>query len=122
MASLTCTVPSCALRSTFLGEDSGLRASTQRPTKVSVPYRRLVIECKGAKIGKESRIGKKPVEVPSNVEVLLEGQFIKTKGPLGELSLTYPDEVKAERELSGLLRISKAVDNRRAHQMHGLFR
>ncbi|XP_057849012.1 large ribosomal subunit protein uL6c [Cryptomeria japonica] len=134
MASLTCTLPHCtyAPKSTFLGEDHGLRAPINRHSKVSVSYnglrapinrhskvsvsfRRLVIECK------ESRIGKKPVEVPSNVEILLDGQLIKTKGPLGELSLTYPDELKLEKETSGL-RIYKAVENRKAHQLHGLFR
>lgn len=71
---------------------------------------------------KESRIGKQPIEVPSNVTIMLEGQDLKVKGPLGELSRTYPREVKVDREDSGLLRVSKALDTRRANQMHGLFR
>lgn len=118
MASLTCTLPhyTYALKSTFLGEDKGQRTPINRHSRGSVSYRRLVIECK------ESRIGKKPVEVPSNVEVVLDGQFIKTKGPLGELSLTYPDELKTEKQDSGLLRLYKAVENRKADQLHGLFR
>lgn len=118
MASLTCTMPPCtyALKNTFMGEDNGLRASTNRHSKLSVSFRRLVIECK------ESRVGKKPVEVPSNVEVLMEGKLIRTKGPLGELSLTYPDELKTEKEASGFLRLYKTVENRKAHQLHGLFR
>jgi hypothetical protein len=52
----------------------------------------------------------------------LEGQDIQVKGPLGELSLTYPREVKVERQDEGILRVSKAVETRRANQMHGLFR
>jgi len=60
--------------------------------------------------------------VPSNVTIILEGQDLKVKGPLGELSRIYPREVKVERENSGTLKVSKAVDTRKANQMHGLFR
>ena len=74
------------------------------------------IECK------ESRIGKQPIEVPKNVTITLEGQDMKVKGPLGELSLIYPREVMADREESGIIRVKKAVESRRANQMHGLFR
>lgn len=77
---------------------------------------RKTIECK------ESRIGKQPIEVPSNVTLTLEGQDLKVKGPLGELSIIYPREVEVVREESGLLRVKKAVETRRANQMHGLFR
>ena len=54
---------------------------------------------------KESRIGKKPIEVPSNVTLTLEEQFVKAKGPLGELSLSYPGEVKVVKGESGKLRL-----------------
>lgn len=70
---------------------------------------------------KESRIGKQPIEVPSNVTITLEGQEMKVKGPLGELALSYPPEVKVVREES-ILKVSKATETRRANQMHGLFR
>ena len=52
----------------------------------------------------------------------MEGQYLQAKGPLGELSLTYPREVKVERQEEGVLKVSKAVETRRANQMHGLFR
>lgn len=71
---------------------------------------------------KESRIGKQPIEVPSNVTITLVGQDLKVKGPLGEMALTYPREVKLDKEESGALRVRKAVETRRADQMHGLFR
>lgn len=80
-----------------------------------IGFLRKAIECK------ESRIGKNPIEVPSNVTILLEGQDLKVKGPLGELSRTYPREVKVERQDS-VLKVTKAMDTRRANQMHGLFR
>lgn len=78
--------------------------------------RRTIVECK------ESRIGKQPIEVPSNVSLTIDGQDLKVKGPLGELGLTYPKEILLQRDDSGLLRVRKSIDTRRANQMHGLFR
>lgn len=120
MATASFSVPSlaCALRSTFFGEDNGLKAARARPAIaiVTLPSVRPIIECK------ESRIGKKPVPVPANVNITLEGQHIRVNGALGELSQTYPNEIKVDWDASGCLKISKAVETRRANQMHGLFR
>ncbi|KAF1896694.1 hypothetical protein Lal_00034393 [Lupinus albus] len=102
------------LKSGFFGERNKLRVSSIPAPRVG--FSRKITECK------ESRIGKQPVVVPSNVTINLEGQDIKVKGPLGELGLTYPREVLVEREESGILRVRKAVETRRANQMHGLFR
>ncbi|WP_336276720.1 50S ribosomal protein L6 [Bartonella sp. CB178] len=43
-----------------------------------------------------SRIGKKPVSIPSGVTVAVEGQLVKAKGPKGELSYVVNDEVFVE--------------------------
>ncbi|OMO72300.1 Ribosomal protein L6 [Corchorus olitorius] len=102
------------LRSAFLGERSGICVPSIPVTRFNLV--RKVVECK------ESRIGKQPIQVPSNVTISLEGQDLKVKGPLGELALTYPREVKLDREDGGILRVRKAVETRRANQMHGLFR
>ncbi|XP_019449645.1 PREDICTED: 50S ribosomal protein L6, chloroplastic-like [Lupinus angustifolius] len=102
------------LTSGFFGERNKLRVSSAPTPRVG--FTRKVTECK------ESRIGKQPVVVPSNVTINLEGQDIKVKGPLGELGLTYPREVLVERVEDGILRVRKAVETRRANQMHGLFR
>ena len=32
-----------------------------------------------------SRIGKKPIEIPSGVDVKIEGNLVKVKGPKGNL-------------------------------------
>ncbi|MGH1399379.1 MAG: 50S ribosomal protein L6 [Alphaproteobacteria bacterium] len=40
-----------------------------------------------------SRIGKKPVAIPEGVEVTVNGQEVKAKGKLGELTLQINDEV-----------------------------
>ncbi|AMC12600.1 50S ribosomal protein L6 [Liberibacter crescens] len=40
-----------------------------------------------------SRIGKKPIQIPSNVEVKLEGKKITAKGPKGELFFVADNEI-----------------------------
>ncbi len=45
-----------------------------------------------------SRIGKNPVTIPEGVDVTLNGQDVKVKGKLGELSLTLHDEVSIKLE------------------------
>ncbi|CAH8251221.1 unnamed protein product [Arabidopsis lyrata] len=101
-------------RSAFLGDRNVFKVSSTPFAQVG--YSSKTIECK------ESRIGKQPIAVPSNVTIALEGQDLKVKGPLGELALTYPREVELTKEESGLLRVKKTVETRRANQMHGLFR
>lgn len=43
-----------------------------------------------------SRIGKKPIEIPENVEVKTDHQKIMVKGPKGELSLEVRPEINVE--------------------------
>ncbi|MCB5175646.1 50S ribosomal protein L6 [Microvirga lenta] len=40
-----------------------------------------------------SRVGKKPVSVPSGVTATVDGQMVKVKGTKGELSFLVPEEV-----------------------------
>ncbi len=49
-----------------------------------------------------SRIGKKPVPVPSNVTATVSGQTVKIKGPKGELAFTAPEELKVEKTAEGI--------------------
>lgn len=102
------------LKSLFLGERKEICIANSPVS--SIGFLRKPVQCK------ESRIGKRPIEVPPNVTIALDGQDLKVKGPLGELSRTYPREVKLQRLESGTLRVFKALDTRRANQMHGLFR
>lgn len=101
-------------RNGFLGRTHGIRPRVFPAGRVG--FVRTVVECK------ESRIGKQPIEVPSNVTLTLEEQFVKAKGPLGELSLSFPGDVKIVKEESGKLRVYKTAETQRANQMHGLFR
>mgnify|MGYP001587490640 CR=1 FL=1 len=68
-----------------------------------------------------SRIGKKPVPIPEKVDVKIEGNSIRVKGPKGELSLSLPMALSAERKENQIeLRIVK--EEGRAGALHGLFR
>ncbi|MCC5812471.1 MAG: 50S ribosomal protein L6 [Ectothiorhodospiraceae bacterium] len=55
-----------------------------------------------------SRVAKKPVTVPSGVQVTLEGQNVKVKGPKGELAFTMHDNVRVAQE-DGELRCQAAT-------------
>jgi large subunit ribosomal protein L6 len=68
-----------------------------------------------------SRIGKKPIIIPKEVDLKIEGQEVKVKGPKGELSLEVKPEVKLEFEDNKLtLKIEKQNEQVRAYW--GLFR
>ena len=45
-----------------------------------------------------SRVGKKPVAIPSGVNASVEGQTVKVKGPKGALQLMLHDDVSAKIE------------------------
>ncbi len=40
-----------------------------------------------------SRIGKQPIPVPSGVEVTIDGSTVRVKGPKGELSQTFNEDM-----------------------------
>ncbi|MEQ9145116.1 MAG: 50S ribosomal protein L6 [Parvibaculaceae bacterium] len=68
-----------------------------------------------------SRIGKKPIAVPSGVTVNLDGQSVSVKGPKGELALTLVDEVTIEQGDEGLV-VSPRDETQRARAMWGMQR
>jgi large subunit ribosomal protein L6 len=69
-----------------------------------------------------SRIGRKPITVPAGVQVTIEGQTVKVKGPKGELSHTIAEPIRAERGDDGSLSVVRPNDERRAKELHGLSR
>jgi large subunit ribosomal protein L6 len=70
-----------------------------------------------------SRIGKKPIAVPSGVQVALSDHTIKTKGPKGELSWRYPDEVTVDFDAGvSQIRVGRVGDESRVKALHGLAR
>jgi large subunit ribosomal protein L6 len=68
-----------------------------------------------------SRIGKKPVPVPSGVTANVEGQTVKVKGPKGLLSFVAPDEVSVKLE-DGKVKVDPRNESKRARAMWGTSR
>ncbi|MDE2357558.1 MAG: 50S ribosomal protein L6 [Alphaproteobacteria bacterium] len=68
-----------------------------------------------------SRIGKKPVVIPSGVTVTVDGQTVGVKGPKGQLSWTVSDEIAIAQD-AGSLSLSPRSDTTRARAMWGLSR
>ncbi len=68
-----------------------------------------------------SRIGKKPVAVPSGVTANVEGQTVKLKGPKGAMQLMLPDDVVVKLENGGI-RVDPRNETKRARSMWGTSR
>ncbi|WP_008312941.1 50S ribosomal protein L6 [Leptolyngbya sp. PCC 6406] len=68
-----------------------------------------------------SRIGKRPIPIPSKVTVSIDGQFVSVKGPKGELSRTLPTGVEIIQEGDTLL-VTRINESRMARARHGLCR
>jgi large subunit ribosomal protein L6 len=68
-----------------------------------------------------SRIGRKPIPVPSGVEVTLDGSDVKVKGPRGQLERTLHGEMAVSRE-DGEILVKRPTDEARHRALHGLTR
>ncbi|HEX6077606.1 MAG TPA: 50S ribosomal protein L6 [Micromonosporaceae bacterium] len=69
-----------------------------------------------------SRIGRKPITVPTGVDVAIDGSTVRVKGPRGELSHTVADPITVERADDGTLQVRRPDDERRSRALHGLSR
>ena len=68
-----------------------------------------------------SRIGKKPVEIPSGVTANIEGQTVKVKGPKGAVQLALHGDVVATMD-KGSIKIDPRNETKRARSMWGTSR
>ncbi len=68
-----------------------------------------------------SRIGKKPVPIPSGVEVTLSGQSVSVKGPKGTRSFTATDDVTITKEEKSIS-VKPRGASKRARQQWGMSR
>jgi len=68
-----------------------------------------------------SRIGKEPVEVPSGVDIKIDGLVVTAKGKLGEESFRLTDDVSVSHE-DGKLTVSPANNGKSAKTMWGTAR
>lgn len=68
-----------------------------------------------------SRIGKKNIDIPSGVEVKLNGNLVSVKGPKGHLNWNHPDAVTVS-AAEGKISVSRAGDLKIHRSLHGLSR
>jgi large subunit ribosomal protein L6 len=68
-----------------------------------------------------SRVGKKPVPVPSGVTATIDGQMVKVKGAKGELSFLVPEEVVVALE-DGAVSVNPRDESKTARAKWGMSR
>ena len=68
-----------------------------------------------------SRIGKKPIEIPSGVEITIDGQTVTAKGPLGTETVNVRPEIAVKIEDNHII-LSKVGQTRETDALFGLSR
>lgn len=68
-----------------------------------------------------SRIGKQPIAIPAGVEVAIEGNTVRVKGPRGELERTLHHDVIVRREADTIF-VERPSDAKQHRELHGLSR
>ena len=68
-----------------------------------------------------SRVGKKPVSLPSGVSANVQGQMVSVKGPKGTLSVALHDDVSAKVDGGGVT-VDPRFETKRARAMWGTYR
>src|SRR5688572_3897652 len=68
-----------------------------------------------------SRVGKRPVEVPSGVQVTLKDGNLSVKGPKGELKRVVPSLVQLKLEKTAVT-VTRGSDAPESRAQHGLVR
>src|SRR3979411_1501388 len=68
-----------------------------------------------------SRIGKKPIPVPTSVTVSIEPSLVRVNGPKGELTERIPRDITVAQEGEELI-VKRRTDRGRQRATHGLTR
>lgn len=68
-----------------------------------------------------SRIGRKPIEVPTNVEINIDGQVLKVKGPKGTLTRELHNDMIFKYE-NNIINIERPTEEKMHKALHGLTR
>lgn len=68
-----------------------------------------------------SRIGKQPIPVPAGVEIKIEGNTVKIKGPKGQLEKELHRDMIIKHQ-DGQLLVERPSDNKMHRSLHGLTR
>ena len=68
-----------------------------------------------------SRIGNKPITVPENVEVKIDGHHIEVKGPKGTLSRDIHKNINIVQD-ANIIKVERINDEKENRSLHGLTR
>ena len=68
-----------------------------------------------------SRIGKKPIPIPKDVEINLEGDVLTVRGPKGEIERRVHPKVRVDKNGDKII-VSTLDETRESRSLHGLFR
>lgn len=68
-----------------------------------------------------SRVGKKIIEIPSDVTVTIEGNTVTVKGSKGELTSTFNEEMTYKQE-DNSLEVVRPSDSKEHKTIHGTTR
>lgn len=68
-----------------------------------------------------SRIGKNPIDIPSGVEVKLNGNVVEVKGPKGSLQTEFDPVIDIAIEDNQVI-VTRPNDNKDIRALHGLYR
>lgn len=68
-----------------------------------------------------SRIGKEPITVPAGVDITLEPQFVRVKGPKGTLERALPKDIVVSRE-GDTITVTRPTESGEHRSLHGLTR
>jgi large subunit ribosomal protein L6 len=68
-----------------------------------------------------SRIGNKPVDVPSGVDIVVDGSLVTVKGSKGQLERSFNERIGFDIE-DGVITVTRPDDARESRALHGLSR
>ncbi len=68
-----------------------------------------------------SRIGKKPIALPSNVTLTVDKSVVTVKGPKGTLTQAIDPDIAVAVE-EGQIQVTRPTDQKRHKALHGLYR
>jgi large subunit ribosomal protein L6 len=67
-----------------------------------------------------SRIGKRPILIPADVDVTVDGDLLRVKGPKGKLERTVHPKISVQRD-GDTLSVLATDESRETRSLHGLF-
>jgi large subunit ribosomal protein L6 len=68
-----------------------------------------------------SRIGKKPIAIPSGVSVTLNGTHVSVKGPKGSIEKQFPEQITIKVE-NNQVHVERQNEEKLTRQLHGTVR